>query len=232
MSISSSMVEHTMITAQESSRRSRAIRRPFFGFENLKKKRVGYPSVMHFEGRLASGLEKICDLLSKIYKCLLILSQNTSRITHLLARFNFLQDLNVNKGSGPDGMLPIILKNCAYAAFANPLSLLFNSSMSTSVFPDRWKVSYVTLIFKKGRRNNFEEYRGAALLSAIPKRFELLVYRGMYNDLENLMSINQHGFMKNRSTKTNLLEYASFVLNSIYDGNQVDFIYTEFINCC
>jgi hypothetical protein len=47
-----------------------------------------------------------------------------------------------------------------------------------------------------------------AIISAIPKRFDLLVYRGMYNDLKNLMSINQHGFMKIRSTITNLLEYA------------------------
>jgi hypothetical protein len=44
-----------------------------------------------------------------------------------------LQDLNVNKGSGPDGKPPIILKNCA-SAFAKPLSLLFNRSMATSVF--------------------------------------------------------------------------------------------------
>jgi hypothetical protein len=67
-----------------------------------------------------------------------------------------------------------------------------------------------------------------AISSSIPKRFELLVYRGMYNDLKNLMAINQHGFMKNRSTITNLLDYASFVLNSIEDGNQVDSVYTAF----
>jgi hypothetical protein len=67
-----------------------------------------------------------------------------------------------------------------------------------------------------------------AILSAIPKRFQLLVYRGMYNDLKNLMSINQHGFMKNRSTLMNLLKYASFVLNSIEDGNQFDSFYTDF----
>jgi hypothetical protein len=91
---------------------------------------------------------------------------------------------------------PIILKNCA-STFAKPLSVLFNRFMATGIFPDKWKVSYVTLIFKKGRRNNVEDYRGVAILSAIPKRFELLVYRGMYNDLKNLMSINQHDFMKN-----------------------------------
>jgi hypothetical protein len=50
----------------------------------------------------------------------------------------------------------------------------------------------------------------------------------MYNDLKNLMSINQHGFMKNRSMITNLLEYASFVLISVEDGNQFDSFYTDF----
>jgi hypothetical protein len=43
-------------------------------------------------------------------------------------------------------------------------------------FSDRWKLSYMTPIFKKGRRKNVEHYRGVAILSAIPKRFELLVY--------------------------------------------------------
>jgi hypothetical protein len=37
----------------------------FFGYVNLKKKRVGDPSVMHFEGRLASGPEDICDLFAE-----------------------------------------------------------------------------------------------------------------------------------------------------------------------
>jgi hypothetical protein len=92
----------------------------------------------------------------------------------------------------------------------------------------RWKLSYVTPIFKKGRPNSVEDYRWAAILSAIPKCFELLVYRTMYDDLKNLISVNQHGFMKNRSTVTNLLEYASFVLNSIEEGWQVDSVYTDF----
>jgi hypothetical protein len=61
------------------------------------------------------------------------------------------------------------------ALIAKPLSLFFNRSMGTSVFPDRWKVSYVSPIFKKGWRNNLEDYRGVAMLSAFLKRFELLV---------------------------------------------------------
>jgi hypothetical protein len=138
-----------------------------------------------------------------------------------------LLGLDISKGAGPDRIPPLILKNCA-SAFAHPLSLLFNRSLSTCVFPEIWKLSYVTPIFKKGRRNNVEDYRVVAILSAIPKRFELLVYRTTYEDLKNLISVNQHGFMKNRSTVTNLLEYASFVLNSIEKGWQVDSVYTNF----
>jgi hypothetical protein len=40
-----------------------------------------------------------------------------------------LQDLNVNKGSGPDGILP------AASAFAKPLSLLFNRYLTRAFFP-------------------------------------------------------------------------------------------------
>jgi hypothetical protein len=86
----------------------------------------------------------------------------------------------------------------------------------------------VTPIFKKGRRSNVEDYRDVAMLSAITKRVELLVYRTMYKDLKNLISVNKHGFMKHRSTVTNLLEYASFVMNSIEERWQVDSVYTEF----
>jgi hypothetical protein len=50
----------------------------------------------------------------------------------------------------------------------------------------------------------------------------------MYDDLKNLISVNQHGLMKNRSTVTNFLEYAFFVLNSIEAGWQVDSVYTDF----
>jgi hypothetical protein len=65
-------------------------------------------------------------------------------------------------------------------------------------------------------------------VTAISKHFEMLVYRTMYDDLKNLISVNQHGFMKNRSTVTNLLENASFVLNSIGEGLQVDSVNTDF----
>jgi hypothetical protein len=207
-SISSSMVEHTMITTQELRRRSRAIRRPFWICSISPS--THQLCILKVVWSLAPRKSVIClvnsynEHIPMMSGCLLILAQNTC---HLLACFSalqmkhVLQDFDFNKGSGPNCIPPIILKNCA-SAFAKPLSLLFTRSMATSVFPNRRKVSYVTPILKEGRRNNVDNYRGVAILTAISKR--LLVSRGMYNDLKNLMYINQHGFMINRSTITNL----------------------------
>jgi hypothetical protein len=139
---------------------------------------------MYFEGRLASGPEEICDLfvefIQRTYTDDVWVSSDPGPEFTSDEVESVLQDLGINKGSGPDGIAPIILKNCA-SAFAKPLSFFFNRYMATSVFPDRWKVSHITPISKKGRRKNVEYYRGMEILSAIPKHFDLLIYRGMYS---------------------------------------------------
>jgi hypothetical protein len=125
---------------------------------------------MSFESRLASGPEKICDLFAE-----------------------FIQRTYVDDVWVPSDPIP------EHVPDDPPFGALqFTSYVDGSVLQglDVNKDLYVTPIFKKGRHNNVEDYRGVVILSAIPKRFELLVYREMYNDLKNLMSINQHGFMK------------------------------------
>jgi Reverse transcriptase (RNA-dependent DNA polymerase) len=136
-------------------------------------------------------------------------------------------ELDSSKGPGPDGVPPNILKNCA-SAFATPLTCIFNKYLASCVFPEKWKLSFITPIFKDRKRNEVSNYRGIAILSIIPKRFKLLVYRVLYNDLKKMITSNQHGFMKHWSTVTNLMEYTSFILKSIEQGVQVDSIYTDF----
>jgi hypothetical protein len=137
---------------------------------------------------------------------------------------NALLNLDTNKGPGSDNIPPLILKSCA-SAFALPLCVLFNRSLASCVLPDRWKLSFVTPIFKSGKRNDMSNYRGIAILSTVGKLFELLVYRHMYEDLQGQLANCQHGFVKGRSTVSNLLEYSSYVLKSFEDGCQVDSIY-------
>jgi hypothetical protein len=88
----------------------------------------------------------------------------------------------------------------------------FNRSLAPCVFRDRWKLSFVTLIFKSGRRNHISNYWCIAILSTVGKLFELLVYVDMYEELKVQLTDCQHGFVKGKSTVSNLLEYSSFVL--------------------
>jgi hypothetical protein len=139
----------------------------------------------------------------------------------VLEVLNALLDLDTIKGPGPDGVPPLILKSCV-SAFALPLCLLFNRSLASCVFPDRWKLSFVVPIFKSGKRNDVSNYRGIAILSTVGKLVELLVKRHMYEDLKCQLEDFQHGFVKGRPTVSNLLEYSSFVLKSIEGGCQLD----------
>jgi hypothetical protein len=102
-----------------------------------------------------------------MYGCVLIPDQISSRMTHLLVLFSTLgMRYRVFCSSWMSAKVMWALM-MAYRL----LFYLFNRSLSTCVFPDRWKLSYVTSIFKKGRRNNVEDYRGWAIWSAILKRW-------------------------------------------------------------
>jgi hypothetical protein len=69
-----------------------------------------------------------------------------------------------------------------------------------SISPDR---SFVTPIFKSGRRIDISNYRGNAILSANAKFFELIVYRVRYEDRRGRLVDCQHSFGKGRSTVSN-----------------------------
>jgi hypothetical protein len=94
--------------------------------------------------------------------------------------------------------------------------LFYIYRLGTCIFPDIriLGISFVTPIFKSSMRNDISNYRGIAILSAIDKLFELLVYRVMYEDLRSRHVDCQHGFIKGRLTLYYLLEYSSFVLKS------------------
>ena len=140
---------------------------------------------------------------------------------------NHLRNIDTSKGAGPDKISPILLKNCA-ESLSSPLLRIFNSSLSTGKFPTRWKTSYVTPIFKSGSRNNIENYRGVSILPTIGKLFEAIVTSILTVKLNRIISKFQHGFMKRRSTSTNLVEFVSHAIGVIESKRQLDVVYTDF----
>lgn len=50
----------------------------------------------------------------------------------------------------------------------------------------------------------------------------------LFMHFSHLISPNQHGFFKKRSTVTNLMAYTDKIQQCLEDGGQVDVIYTDF----
>jgi hypothetical protein len=213
----------------------------FFDFANYKRKTVGYPSTMSLGPKTSNSSSEVCDLFADFFEsvyndsisdaeeslrggegpgfCSLRLEMTDMEIA--------LAGLNVNKGAGDDGIPPSFVKRCA-DALKTPLLHIFNLSLSSGIFPSKWKNSFLIPIFKAGKRTDIGNYRGVAILSCFAKLFEVLVYSHLFFAVKSVISPSQHGFVAGRSTVTNLIEFTSYILNNMENGVQIDAIYTDF----
>lgn len=138
-----------------------------------------------------------------------------------------LHSIDCRKGRGPDNAHPIVLKKCA-DSLAPLLTALFNKSLSSGVFPAKWKTSYMLPISKAGSRRNIENYRGVTILPTIGKLFESIVYEKLYHRLSPSISSSQHGFMRKRSCASNFTQFVSDGVEAIEEGKQIDTLFTDF----
>ena len=77
-----------------------------------------------------------------------------------------------------------------------PLQIIFKNILSSSIYPDMWKLANVNPIFKKGDKQLIKNYRPISLLPICGKIFEKLIFYHLYSYLHtnNLITQNQSGF--------------------------------------
>ena len=106
---------------------------------------------------------------------------------------------------------------------------LFNLSLEEGIVPSEWKEENITPLFKKGTRNNPENYRPVSLtsVSVVCKLLETLIRDHMVEFLikHKLINTSQHGFLKARSCLTNLLCFFEEITKWVDDGSPVDVVY-------
>ena len=108
---------------------------------------------------------------------------------------------------GPDNIHARMLKSTAQS-ISIPLSLIFNSSLSTGVFPIEWKHSTVVPIPKTPTPSSSPSgYRPISLLPLVSKVFERHVFNFLLDLItaDNILSDNQFGFRPGFSTESALL---------------------------
>ena len=140
-----------------------------------------------------------------------------------------IKSMKPNKTGGVDELNSSFLLEIGESV-ARPLAILFRQSLENGVVPEDWRNANVTPIFKKGSRKKPENYRPVSLTSHICKTLERIICQDMVRHLEsnNLIKESQHGFRKNKSCLTNLLEFSEKVVNYLDEGSPVDIIYLDF----
>lgn len=94
--------------------------------------------------------------------------------------------------------------------------------------PPALKNSRIVPIFKSGKLSSATNYRPVVIIPTIAKVFERVVYNKIVEFVNERIVHNQHGFVKNRSTSTNLLQMVNFTIDSMIARCQTDVLYTDF----
>ena len=99
-----------------------------------------------------------------------------------------------------------------------PITHICNLSMFSGIFPSKFKVAKVIPVYKKGKRNDFNNYRPISMLPVISKIVEELVYKRLYRYLDehNLLSDKQFGFRQGRSTTAAVSTLTDYVLTEAW----------------
>lgn len=200
----------------------------FFAYTKSLRKSNSLPAVMHFRDRISENMKETSNLFAEYFSSVY---STTGGIDHLDCNnecnnyfqipmadiINVITKLDANKTNSPDGIPSLF-----YIRTANfisvPLELLFNKSISEMIYPERFKVSFVSPIHKSGDTDNIENYRPISILSAVAKIFDKLIYVHLLSKTSHLISRHQHGFTSGKSTLTNLLKFTDYLSNNMMRG--------------
>jgi len=113
-----------------------------------------------------------------------------------------IKGLKNNSSPGFDEILTSLVKQCL-CHFIKPLVHIYKVFLQTSIFPDMMKKAKIKPLFKKGDRQDINNYRPISILSVFSKPLEKLMHNRLLLSLKryNILTSKQHGFMESKSTE-------------------------------
>ncbi|GAB0178132.1 mitochondrial enolase superfamily member 1 [Grus japonensis] len=136
---------------------------------------------------------------------------NAAFASVFIAKASRAGKLDTNKSMGPDGMYPQVPRDLADVT-AKLLSIIFERSWRTGEVPEDWRKANVTLVFKKGKKEDLGNYKPVNLTSIPGRVMEQLILGVISKHVEEkkVIKSGQYGFSKGKSLLTNLIAF--------YDG--------------
>ncbi|KAL7078095.1 hypothetical protein ACQ4LE_002561, partial [Meloidogyne hapla] len=148
---------------------------------------------------------------------------------NVLDVFNLLRKLPSKNSTSPDSIPYILLKKCAFT-LSPVISDLFRLILDEGEIPEIWQKSIIIPLFKKGDRTLADNYRPISLTSTICRVFERLLAEKLIDflNLHDFFCVDQFGFLRKRSTVTQLLTMLDQIYSCVDKGNKVDIVYIDF----
>ena len=100
------------------------------------------------------------------------------------------------------------------------LTHIINFSLTTGIFPEAWKLAYVTPLPKSSQCVTTCDYRPISILPTLSEVLEKVVRKQFVNNLtvSNLFNNLQSGFREGRSTQTALLRVTEDIRKALDEG--------------
>jgi hypothetical protein len=133
------------------------------------------------------------------------------------------------KGCDSQSIPTIIYKT--FNDILSPLiSILFNESLKSGIFPACLKTARVVPIYKAGDRQSVGNYRPISTLSVLSKIFEKLMYARLISFISksNLLSSCQFGFRSSRCTSDAVLEFCDSIFTNCNINNFTLAVFLDF----
>ena len=111
-----------------------------------------------------------------------------------------------------------------------PLTFLFNESISYGIVPDKLKLEVVYPIYKKDSKMNVNSYRPISVLPVISKIYEKLIHASLMPFFTKNKTIHKHcfGFQKGKSTEHAILDIYVSILKALEKKQKACCIFLDF----
>ncbi|PKU29400.1 rna-directed dna polymerase from mobile element jockey- hypothetical protein [Limosa lapponica baueri] len=104
---------------------------------------------------------------------------------------NLLHHLDTHKSMGPGGIHPRVLRELA-EVLTKPLSIIYQQSRITGGVPVDWRLANTMPVYKRGRKEDLENYRPVGLISVPGKVMEQTILSAIKWHIQDNWVIRQH----------------------------------------
>ena len=132
-----------------------------------------------------------------------------------------INELPNKSSSGHDEITNTLLKELS-DQILDPLTYIFNLSLSEGTFPTEMKIADVSPLFKGGNKQLLDNYRPISLLPTISKILEKIMYTHIYQFLDQNHTFfkSQYGFRKKHSCEHAVTELIGEICKGLENSKE------------